>query len=81
MGTPAAKQDIATKGRAEKMTSTAPAMTLAKLSIHNGTVNWQVKNIALDTSPLSIVADANQELSRRQSQYWCVVVVTIATLR
>ena len=45
-------------------------MTLAKLSIHKGTVNWldaanagptlnlQVKNVALDASTLSMAADA-----------------------
>jgi hypothetical protein len=69
LSTPAAKQDIA-KDAPEKPASAAPAMTLAKLSIHNGTVNWldaanaspalnlQVKNLALDASQLSMAANA-----------------------
>ncbi|WP_061534483.1 DUF748 domain-containing protein [Collimonas arenae] len=71
LSTPAAKQDIV-KDAPKKPASTgpAPAMTLAKLSIHNGTVNWldaanatpalnlQVKNVALDASQLSMAANA-----------------------
>ncbi|MEM4990504.1 DUF748 domain-containing protein [Collimonas sp. H4R21] len=73
LSTPAAKQEItkdAAKDAPKKPAGPAPQMTLAKLSIHDGTVNWldaanaspalnlQVKNVALDASRLSLAADA-----------------------
>jgi Domain of Unknown Function (DUF748) len=69
LSTPAAKQEIV-KDAPKKTPAAQPPMTLAKLSIHNGTVNWldaanaspalnlQVKNVALDATQLSMAADA-----------------------
>ncbi|WP_442783983.1 DUF748 domain-containing protein [Collimonas fungivorans] len=73
LSTPAAKQEVKqeiAKDAPKKPAGAAPQMSLAKLSIHNGTVNWldaanaspalnlQVKNVALDASRLSMAADA-----------------------
>ncbi|WP_211454418.1 DUF748 domain-containing protein [Collimonas antrihumi] len=69
LSTPAAKQEIV-KDAPKKTASPPPQMTLAKLAIHDGTVNWldaanaspalnlQVKNVALNATGLSMAADA-----------------------
>ena len=69
LSTPAAKQEIV-KDAPKKAANPPPQMTLAKLSIHDGTVNWldaanaspalnlQVKNVALNATQLSLAADA-----------------------
>ncbi|SFB03063.1 protein of unknown function [Collimonas sp. OK607] len=69
LSTPAAKQEIV-KDAPKKTASPPLQMTLAKLAIHDGTVNWldaanaspalnlQVKNVALNATQLSLAADA-----------------------
>ncbi|SDY84243.1 protein of unknown function [Collimonas sp. OK242] len=69
LSTPAAKQEIV-KDAPQKKAGPSPQMTLAKLAIHDGTVNWldaanaspalnlQVKNVALNATQLSLAADA-----------------------
>lgn len=69
LSTPAAKQEIV-KDAPKKTANPPPQMTLAKLSIRDGTVNWldaanasptlnlQVKNVALNATQLSLAADA-----------------------
>ncbi|WP_211443566.1 DUF748 domain-containing protein [Collimonas humicola] len=69
LSTPAAKQEIV-KDAPKKTAAAQPPMSLAKLSIHDGIVNWkdavnaspaldlQVKNVVLEASRLSMAADA-----------------------
>ncbi|NKI72678.1 DUF748 domain-containing protein [Collimonas pratensis] len=69
LSTPAAKQEIVKDAPKKPATAQAP-MTLAKLSIRDGIVNWkdaanaspaldlQVKNVTLDASRLSTAANA-----------------------
>ncbi|MQR01239.1 DUF748 domain-containing protein [Glaciimonas soli] len=69
LNAPAAKQKIV-KNALKKSAAVHPPLTLGKLSIHDGIVNWQdaanaspalnlqVKNVALEASRLSMAADA-----------------------